>query len=124
MIENVSRRGFLKGVLSTGAFVLSVHLLPRSARAASAPISTGMTRADRAKLHPSAFVGVDSDGTVFIVAHRSEMGTGIRTSLPLVIADELDADWTRLRLEQAIGDWRYGGQNTDGTRSIRDFYEA
>ena len=123
-IENVSRRGFLKGVLSTGALVLSVHLLPRSARAASAPISTGMTRADRATLHPSAFVGVDSDGTVFIVAHRSEMGTGIRTSLPLVVADELDADWKLVKVEQAIGDWRYGGQDTDGSHSIRDFFEV
>ncbi|MGA8566266.1 MAG: molybdopterin cofactor-binding domain-containing protein, partial [Candidatus Binataceae bacterium] len=108
-IENVSRRGFLKGVLSTGALVLSVHLLPRGASAAAVPISTGTTRADRATLHPSAFVGVDSDGTVYIVAHRSEMGTGIRTSLPLVVADELDADWKRVRIEQAIGDWRYGG---------------
>jgi len=99
-IENVSRRGFLKGMLSTGALVLGVHLLPREASAAAAaPISTGMTRADRATLHPSAFVGVDSDGTVYIVAHRSEMGTGIRTSLPLVVADELDADWNRVRIE-------------------------
>ncbi len=80
-------------MLSTGALILSVHLLPREARAASAPISLGTTHADRATLHPSAFVGVDSDGTVYIVAHRSEMGTGIRTSLPLVVADELDADW-------------------------------
>ena len=123
-IENVSRRGFLKGVLSTGALVLSVHLLPRGASAAAVPISTGTTRADRATLHPSAFVGVDSDGTVYIVAHRSEMGTGIRTSLPLVVADELDADWKRVRIEQAIGDWRYGGQDTDGSHSIRDFFDV
>jgi isoquinoline 1-oxidoreductase beta subunit len=123
-IENVSRRGFLKGVLSTGAFILSVHLLPREARAASAPISLGTTHTDRATLHPSAFVGVDSDGTVYIVAHRSEMGTGIRTSLPLVVADELDADWKRVKVEQAIGDWRYGGQDTDGSHSIRDFFDV
>jgi isoquinoline 1-oxidoreductase beta subunit len=123
-IENVSRRSFLKGMLSTGALVLSVHLLPRDASAAAAPISLGTTRADRATLHPSAFVGVDSDGTVYIVAHRAEMGTGIRTSLPLVVADELDADWKRVKVEQAIGDWRYGGQDTDGSHSIRDFFEV
>ena len=97
---------------------------PRGASAAAVPISTGTTRADRATLHPSAFVGVDSDGTVYIVAHRSEMGTGIRTSLPLVVADELDADWKRVRIEQAIGDWRYGGQDTDGSHSIRDFFDV
>ena len=121
-IHNVSRRGFLKGLLSTGALVLSVHLLPRGASAAT--VASGNTRADRATLHPSAFVGVDSDGTVYIVAHRSEMGTGIRTSLPLVVADELDADWKRVKVEQAIGDWRYGGQDTDGSHSIRDFFDV
>src|SRR5262249_51796307 len=62
--------------------------------------------------------------SVFIVTHRSEMGTGIRTSLPLVAADELDADWNRVRIEQGLGDPRYGDQNTDGSRSIRDFYVA
>ena len=52
------------------------------------------------------------------------MGTGIRTSLPLVAADELDADWSRVRIEQGLGDTKYGDQNTDGSRSIRDFYDA
>src|SRR5258707_10340579 len=52
------------------------------------------------------------------------MGTGIRTSLPMVAADELEADWSRVRIEQGIGDPKYGDQNTDGSRSIRDFYEA
>ena len=81
-----------------------------------------MTRADRATLHPSAFVGVEPDGTVVIVAHRSEMGTGSRTTLPLVVADEMDADWNRVSMEQAIGDAKYGGQDTDGSHSIRDFF--
>ncbi|MGH7914778.1 MAG: molybdopterin cofactor-binding domain-containing protein [Candidatus Binataceae bacterium] len=121
-IENVSRRGFLKGMLSTGALILSVHFLPT--RAGAAAMSIGSTRADRAALHPSAFVGVDSDGTVYIVAHRSEMGTGIRTSLPLVVADELDADWKLVKVEQAIGDWRYGAQDTDGSHSIREFFDV
>jgi len=52
------------------------------------------------------------------------MGTAIRTSLPLVLADELDADWKRAKIDQAIGDPRYGEQNTDGSRSIRNFYNA
>ena len=77
-----------------------------------------------APLNPSVYLGIEPDGTVFIVTHRSEMGTGIRTTLPLVAADELDADWSRCRIEQGIGDARYGDQNTDGSRSIRDFYDA
>src|SRR5437016_1788447 len=82
------------------------------------------THASHATLHPGVYVGIDTDGTVYIVAHRSEMGTGIRTSLPLVLADELDADWTRVKIEQAIGDARYGSQETDGSQSIREFYDA
>ena len=61
---------------------------------------------------------------MIIVAHRSEMGTGIRTVLPMIVADELDADWARVKIEQAIGDAKYGSQNTDGSCSIRDFYDA
>src|SRR5262249_23017009 len=56
-----------------------------------------------------------------IVAHRSEMGSSSRTMVPMILADELDADWKRVKLEQAIGDARYGDQNTDGSHSIRDF---
>ena len=82
------------------------------------------TNADGAALNPSVYLGIQPDGTVFIVTHRSEMGTGIRTTLPMVAADELDADWSRCRIEQGIGDARYGDQNTDGSRSIRDFYVA
>jgi len=122
-IENVSRRQFIGGVFSTGAFVLAAQVLPKSAWAQAAGAAV-RTNADTAMLHPSVYLGIQPDGTVFIVTHRSEMGTGIRTSLPLVAADELDADWSRVRIEQGIGDTRYGDQNTDGSRSIRDFYVA
>jgi isoquinoline 1-oxidoreductase beta subunit len=123
LIENVSRRQFLGGVFSTGAFVLAAQVLPRSAWAQAASPAF-RTNADQAALNPSVYLGIQPDGTVFIVTHRSEMGTGIRTSLPLVAADELDADWSRVKIEQGIGDTRYGDQNTDGSRSIRDFYVA
>ena len=120
-ILNVSRRGFLQGMVSTGALILSVRLVPDFLWAAET--ATG-TRADHAILHPSAFVGIDTDGTVYIVAHRSEMGTSSRTSVPLILADELDADWKRVKLEQAIGDPRYGDQDTDGSHSVRSFYDG
>ena len=121
LIENVSRRSFLKGVVSTGALVLGACYYPEILRADGLPKDT---LADRATLHPNMFVGIDTDGTVQIVAHRSEMGTAIRTSLPLVVADELDADWKRVKIDQAIGDPRYGDQNTDGSHSIRSFYDV
>jgi len=120
-ITNVSRREFIGGVFSTGAFVLAAQVIPRSAWAQVAPFRT---QAESAALNPSVYLGIRPDGSVFIVTHRSEMGTGIRTSLPQVAADELEADWSRVTIEQGIGDPRYGDQNTDGSRSIRDFYEA
>jgi isoquinoline 1-oxidoreductase subunit beta len=121
-IENVSRRSFLKGAFGAGALILAVRYIP--------PVfgqvvpTDGQTDADRATFHPNLFVGIQQDGTVYIVAHRSEMGTVIRTSLPLVVADELDADWKRVKIDQAIGDKRYGDQNTDGSQSVRRFFDT
>ena len=120
VIENVSRRHFLGGMFSAGAFVLVARVVPHELFAQTAAFHT---QAESAALHPSVYLGIEPDGTVFIVTHRSEMGTGIRTTLPLVAADELDADWTRVKIEQGIGDVKYGDQNTDGSKSIRDFFD-
>lgn len=74
---------------------------------------------------PHAYVRVDDGGIVTIVCHRSEMGQGIRTTMPMIIADEMEADWAMCRVEQADGDEaKYGSQNTDGSTSIRDFLPA
>ena len=78
---------------------------------------------DAAQLNVGLFLSIDKTGLVTILASRSEMGTGIRTVLPLVAADELDADRDRIAIEQAIGDRRLGSQNTDGSQSIRQFYQ-
>jgi isoquinoline 1-oxidoreductase subunit beta len=121
-IENVSRRRFLKGAFGAGAFILAVRYVPPML--AQGQTTYGGTEADRSTFHPNLFVGIQPDGTVYIVAHRSEMGTVIRTSLPLVLADELDADWKRVKIDQAIGDKRYGDQNTDGSQSVRRFFDT
>ncbi|MGH9847232.1 MAG: molybdopterin cofactor-binding domain-containing protein, partial [Blastocatellia bacterium] len=115
-IELVTRRNFLGGVVSAGAFVLAARLLPEEVLAGSG--------AEKAAWNPSVYLGLEPDGTVIIVTHRSEMGTGIRSVLPVVVADELEADWKRVKIEQALGDTKYGSQNTDGSCSIRDFYDA
>src|SRR6059058_1635840 len=71
---------------------------------------------------PRVFVAVAPDGTVTILAHRAEMGTGVRTSLPLVVAEEMEADWSRVRSQQAHGDEvKFGNQDTDGSRSTRHY---
>ena len=51
-----------------------------------------------------AYVRIAEDGIVTITCHRSEMGQGIRTTMPMIIADEMEADWSRCRVEQALGD--------------------
>jgi isoquinoline 1-oxidoreductase subunit beta len=121
-IVNVSRRRLLTGgVIAAGALVLGVRYHRKLLPVEKLPEATN---ADHAALHPSVYLGIDPDGTVWIVASRSEMGTTSRTTLPLVVADELDADWKRVKIEQALGDKRYGDQNTDGSHSIRSFYDA
>ena len=120
-VENLSRRNFLGGVFSAGALVLAARVLPENA---FADTNEYAGKAAASALHPSIYLGVQPDGTVYIVTHRSEMGTGVRTTLPLVAADELDADWKRVKIEQGIGDKNYGDQNTDGSKSIRGFFVA
>lgn len=111
-IRKVSRRGFLTGVFSTGALILGARFVPEIGEAAGSSTWT-----------PNVFVGINPDGSVILVAHRSEMGTGIRTSLPMVIADEMEADWSRVQVRQAEGnEEKYGSQDTDGSQSIRNFY--
>ncbi len=113
-ISVVSRRDFLGGIFSAGALVLGASVLPISSKAAPTGDATWQ---------PSVYLGLEPDGRVIIIAHRSEMGTGIRTALPMIVADELEADWKRVKIEQAIGDAKYGSQDTDGSESIRDFYD-
>jgi isoquinoline 1-oxidoreductase subunit beta len=110
----VTRRGFLAGL-----------------GAASVGLALGLEGIDRIEAAPGAatfapnpFVQIGSDGVVTIVCHRSEMGQGVRSSLPVLIADELGADPARVRIVQADGDPRYGDQNTDGSTSVRKLYEA
>ena len=82
----LSRRGVLDTIFSAGALVLSAPL-----------VSEAASKADAAAWHPSVYLGIETDGTVLIVSHRSEMGTGIRSVLPMLLADELDADWKRVK---------------------------
>jgi len=114
----VSRRDFMAGTSAAGALVLMANI---------ANAEDGRVRhaeADpREDFRPDLFVSIHPSGDVTIMAHRSEMGTGIRTALPRIIADELDADWDRVTVDQAIGDRRSGSQNTDGSNSVRGFFD-
>ena len=125
IIENISRRTFL-GAMGAAGFVLVVGC---GRREAATPANSARPKYGADSMphgwvdDPLVFVQIASDGTVTIVCHRQEMGQGVRTSLPMVVADELEADWQRVRVRQANADeMRFGNQDTDGSRSMRHFF--
>ena len=119
---NVSRRAFLGAIPAMG-LILAVGF-PRLALAADEPKYGADSMPHGWVDDPLVFVAIGTDGTVTITCHRPEMGQGVRTSLPMVVADELEADWSRVRVKQAQADeMRFGNQDTDGSRSVRHFFE-
>ncbi len=121
------RRTFLAGLgLAVGGLALGVAEAAPPARDVNrpppAPPTPGGAKAQPG-LRTGVFLHIAPDGTVSIVSHRSEMGQGIRSSLPVLVADELGADMARVKIVQADGDKAYGDQNTDGSRSVRGGYE-
>ncbi|WP_342162239.1 xanthine dehydrogenase family protein molybdopterin-binding subunit [Methylobacterium sp. SD21] len=126
-LANVSRRGILGGA---GALVLALSL--------RSPAQADETQTKEQKEHkygadgmphgwrddPKVFIAIAPDGAVTVTNHRSEMGQGVRTSIALTVADELEADWPKVKVVQAWGDeQRFGNQDTDGSRSLRHFFQ-
>jgi len=122
-IVKISRRAFL-GTMAVSGLVLAVGV-PRLRSAGAQANKYGADSMPNGWVdNPLVFVAIGEDGTVTITCHRQEMGQGVRTSLPMVVADELEADWQRVRVQQATGDQqRFGNQDTDGSRSMRHFFE-
>jgi isoquinoline 1-oxidoreductase beta subunit len=121
-VINVSRRTFL-GAIPAAGLVLAVGF-PRFALSSDEPKYGADSMPHGWVDDPLVFVAIATDGTVTMTCHRQEMGQGVRTSLPMVIADELEADWSRVRVTQAQADEvRFGNQDTDGSRSVRHFFE-
>ena len=116
-LTKIDRRDFLKtSTVGASILILGFHV------SCSTPVPEP-PRDPKYFFEPNVYLNINDLGDVTIVAHRSEMGTGIRTTLPTVLADELEADWSRVKLEQAVGDEdTYGNQNTDGSFSVRMFY--
>lgn len=123
VLSNLSRRGFLKGASATGVLVLAASWgLPDAFAEEKKYGAEGMPHG--AVDDPKVYVSIAADGRVTVICNRSEMGQGIRTSLSMVVADELDADWALVKVQQAPADEaRFGNQDTDGSRSMRHWYE-
>jgi len=118
-LRRISRREFLKRTGQAGGLVFALTFTASCQREPGPPIAGTAS----ASVMPNVYVNIRSDGIVDIICHRSEMGQGIRTSLPQVIADELEADWDKINLIQGLGDAKYGDQNTDGSTSIRNQFD-
>ncbi|AZO84088.1 acylaldehyde oxidase [Stutzerimonas stutzeri] len=124
-LSQLSRRGFLKGVGATSALVLAASWGWQDAFAEEKDKKFGADGMPHGWVDdPKVYVSIAADGTVTVICNRSEMGQGVRTSLTMVVADELEADWARVKVQQAPGDEaRFGNQDTDGSRSMRHWYE-
>jgi len=118
----MQRRQFLKFSLAASGGLLVGIYLPGAARLA--PAEEAATNA----FMPNAFVRIGSDESVTVIVHHCEMGQGVYTSLPMLLAEELDADWTRVKFEPAPVDPKYnhpvyGMQMTGGSTSVWTSYE-
>ncbi len=115
--HTLRRRDFIKVTASAGAgLVLSFHL-PWGEKMAALAQERGSPFA------PNAWLRIDKDGTVTITVAKSEMGQGVRTALPMIVAEELDADWSKVKVVQAIADKKYGSMGTGGSTSVRTSWE-
>jgi isoquinoline 1-oxidoreductase subunit beta len=114
------RRSFLVSLgLAVGTLALGIAPAVSCARKPEGPVPSR-----DGGVSPNVFVHIAPDGKVTIVCQRSEMGQGIRSSIPALIADEMGADMARVAIVQADGDAVYGSQDTDGSNSIRSDYET
>src|ERR1700726_5329240 len=106
----MGRRSFMRvSAIAGGGLLLSVYLDPKLlGQAPQAPPPANLT--------PNAFIRIAPDGVVTITAKNPEIGQGVKTMLPMLIAEELDVDWKDVRIEQALSDpGTYGRQFAGGS---------
>jgi isoquinoline 1-oxidoreductase beta subunit len=116
----VSRRQFLQvGALAGGGFLLTSYLRPLQHLEGLEGVTP------TTEFVPNAFIRITPDGMVTIVAKNPEIGQGVKTSLPMIVADELDADWERVRVEQADLDTaKFQGQMAGGSTATPNNWMA
>src|ERR1700723_2683187 len=107
----LSRREFVAAGVAAGAGLVIGFYLPH--RASS----------EKESFSPSAYLRITPDNKITIVVARSEMGQGVRTALPMILAEELEADWKHIEIEQAGASTLYGDQTTGGSASVRTTWD-
>lgn len=113
----LKRRDFIKVVSVAGAgLVIGFYIPPRKS-------PDRLPDGNPDTFTPNAWLRIDADGTVTVMVAKSEMGQGVITALPMILAEELEADWTRVRFERADADEKYGDMGTGGSTSVRTSWE-
>jgi isoquinoline 1-oxidoreductase subunit beta len=107
----LSRREFVAVGVAAGAGLVVGFYLPHKAREGKEEFS------------PNAYLRITPDNKITIVVARSEMGQGVRTALPMILAEELEADWKQIEIEQAGASTLYGDQTTGGSASVRTTWD-
>lgn len=123
MKTSLTRREFLQKSLAGTGLVLAAVATPFGERL----LSAAEIKEEGVTFRPNVWLQVTPEGAVTVVVNKSEMGQGVDTSLPMIVADELDADWHQVRFSVAPADIRYidpvwGKQSTGGSTSIRHMY--
>ena len=112
-LGSVTRREFITlGTAGSAGLVLAFYLPARSAHAAA-----------EASFAPNAWLQIEPSGTVKIWVGKCELGQGVRTALPMIVAEELEADWSKVEVVQGVFDKKYGEQGTGGSTSVRTSWE-
>jgi isoquinoline 1-oxidoreductase beta subunit len=107
----LSRREFVAAGVAAGAGLVIGFYLPHGGESKKEVFS------------PNAYLRITPDNKVTIVVARSEMGQGVRTALPMILAEELEADWKQIEIEQAGASTLYGDQTTGGSASVRTTWD-
>jgi isoquinoline 1-oxidoreductase beta subunit len=107
----LSRREFIAAGVAAGAGLVIGFYWPHG----SSP--------SRGTFAPNAYLKITPDGKITVAVARSEMGQGVRTSLPMILAEELEADWKQINIEQIGASTLYGDQTTGGSASVRTLWD-
>ncbi len=107
----LSRREFVGAGIAAGAGLVIGFYLPHGEGSRKESFS------------PNAYLRITPDNKITIVVARSEMGQGVRTALPMILAEELEADWKQIEIEQAGASTLFGDQTTGGSASIRTTWD-
>lgn len=110
-MSTLTRRWFLRtSAVAGGGLLIGAYLVENESEAQQRPAPP--------PLEPSAFIKINGDGTVTLISRNPEIGQGIKTMLPMLIAEELEVDWKSVHVEQADLDAKYGMQTTGGSRAV------